>query len=578
MTPNNNSSQHKDASQVKEKRRSSSASDSKDSHGSSARSSSRRKKERSNKDFPADIFRNNSSRPSASKSRTSGRSKKSMDSLNSTSRRSRHSKKKEGSRSQNVARRKVADSNRSRLNSSHDPGDSNVKNQFLSMENEAEKFGAVPPSPMMQGSVGRRINKRGSNEVHHNQPNLLDERSTNDHDDQNQAYQERCRTFSVETDGTDSFQPVSPFPHMREHRHATQPSNGYYPQDQTNFAPYPYNHTPEPLYHHMSPNQYFPQMSMHPMRNYGSTDFYSPQFSQFMANDYQRGPPFYGSPIPMNPTFSDATSSLPPPESPLDDGAEPVITQAGNFLHINIADDQIIRSMRACLSRPGFIHAVVAFAVSGIVINTLSTYMDYFVGIGGSGRYLVGIVGFSFQAIIMISSIIVGRFTDRTRAYFSVIIALLVLGACALAECGVNLDAERGTGLKWSLLITAVMIGPLQPVATEMGVDVAYPLSENTVLVIQQLFSNFLSALFIPFFQRAKDFDMSSDNEFERPQYTFSFYMLIFIHAVSTVYFATFNGVYKRHEYEKKRDNETENDKQNQYDDVEQQSLLTKDY
>ncbi len=205
------------------------------------------------------------------------------------------------------------------------------------------------------------------------------------------------------------------------------------------------------------------------------------------------------------------------------------------------------------MARSGFIHALVTFTVSGIVINTLSTYMDYLVRLNGAGREYVGIVGGSFQVVIMISSLIVGKQTDKTRAYYSVTIAMLVLGAFALAECGVSLDADRGGDLRWSLIVVAALVGPLQPVSTELGVEVVFPLSENTVLVIQQLFSNLLSAMFIPFFKALRDVGterISATELYERPQYTFSFYLLIVLHAAVTVFFATFNGRYLRYERE----------------------------
>jgi len=227
-------------------------------------------------------------------------------------------------------------------------------------------------------------------------------------------------------------------------------------------------------------------------------------------------------------------------------------------LDINIRDDQVLRSLRACFAREGFIHALVSFTVSGIVINTLSTYMDFLgkyqrsistqfiseeqivtyavllyircntVRLNGAGREYTGIVGGSFQFVIMISSLIVGQFTDRSRAYYSITVGMLVLGAFALAECGVNLDSDKGPALRWSLVITAALVGPLQPVSTELGVDVVYPLSENTVLVVQQLFSNLLSAGFIPIFKAFKDVGIRvADSTKEQPEYTFSFYVLI---------------------------------------------------
>ncbi|KAL3918364.1 MAG: hypothetical protein SGILL_004272 [Bacillariaceae sp.] len=238
---------------------------------------------------------------------------------------------------------------------------------------------------------------------------------------------------------------------------------------------------------------------------------------------------------------------------PYDEGTEPVITITPHHLDIDIKDDQVIRSLHACMTRQGFSHALASFTVSGIVINTLSTFMDYLVRLNGAPRTYTGIVGGTFQFVIMISSLIVGKQTDKTRAYYSVTIAMLVLGAFGLAECGVSLDSDRGSDLRWSLVVVAALVGPLQPVSTELGVEVAYPLSENTVLVIQQLFSNLLSAIFIPFFKSLKDIGSTKfeDGELVKgPQYTFSFYLLIVLHTGVTVYFATFNGKYLRYEHE----------------------------
>lgn len=242
----------------------------------------------------------------------------------------------------------------------------------------------------------------------------------------------------------------------------------------------------------------------------------------------------------------------------MDEGAEPIVTITPHHLDIDIRDDQVFLSIRACLSRAGFIHALVAFTVSGIVINTLSTYMDYLVTLNGAPKYYTGIVGGTFQFVIMISSLIIGKQTDKTRAYYSVTVGMLVLGAFGLAECGVSLDEDNGRDLRVALVIVAALVGPLQPVSTELGVDVAYPLSENTVLVIQQLFSNLLSALFIPVFKALKDVGKGDIDE--RPEYTFSFYLLIVLHTAATVFFATFNGKYLRyeHELEKKEEEERE--------------------
>ena len=94
-----------------------------------------------------------------------------------------------------------------------------------------------------------------------------------------------------------------------------------------------------------------------------------------------------------------------------------ILTQLDHQLDIDIRDDQIVQQFKACFRRPGFAHCVVAFTTSGIVINTLSTYMDYLVTLNGAGREYVGYVGGTFQALIMAASLIFGGWTDHSRKY-----------------------------------------------------------------------------------------------------------------------------------------------------------------
>ena len=299
---------------------------------------------------------------------------------------------------------------------------------------------------------------------------------------------------------------------------------------------YSLSHNQSPPYQH----QYWEQPYQHGVPMYDSPHRQAPIIGYYQADPYYCSPHQYPPQYqPYYYEYNERNISLAPP-SFIEEYAEPTLTITDHHLDINIRDDQVLLSVKACMARSGFIHALVTFTVSGIVINTLSTYMDYLVRLNGAGREYVGIVGGSFQVVIMISSLIIGKQTDKTRAYYSVTIAMLVLGAFALAECGVSLDADRGGDLRWSLIVVAALVGPLQPVSTELGVEVAFPLSENTVLVIQQLFSNLLSAMFIPFFKALRDVGterISATELYERPQYTFSFYLLIVLHAAVTVFF-----------------------------------------
>ena len=434
----------------------------------------------------------------------------------------------------------------------------NCRTLIKDIEHETNNYGAVAPSPMMNGRVGPSgPSRRREREVYHDTTPRRDEaprfqQYNHSHQPGSNGYppnygpQDQSanglyhtgQTPAGRSDGNYGFPPDTPFANLR-----------YYPTPIHNN--FPMQHQPAPyIYETQDPtHSYYHQNQIH--QNAPPHGMYPSEFVHYQQQYmYQPMPMFVPPTAAPQYAYSVASSQL-PATSVIDDGAEPVLSQAGNNLAIEIRDDQVFRSIKACFSRPGFTHTVVAFAASGIVLNTLSTYMDYLVRLGGSGREMVGIIGGSFQILVMISSIFVGKFTDKTRAYFPVVIGLLVLGAFALAECGINLDAERGNALQWSLLLTALLIGPLQPISTELAVDVSFPLCSNTVLVIQQLVSNLCSALFIPLFQRLNNFGKEVDG-FERPQYTFSFYMLIVIHALATVFFATFNGKYMRLEHEQR--------------------------
>ena len=63
-------------------------------------------------------------------------------------------------------------------------------------------------------------------------------------------------------------------------------------------------------------------------------------------------------------------------------------------------------------------------------------------------------------------------------------------------------------------------------------VEVVSPLTENTVLSIQQLFSNLMSAVCIIAFNSLK--------KKSTPEFTHSFYLLILIHLLASLYFASF--------------------------------------
>ena len=474
------------------------------------------------RDSPSQAFRS-----MTSKSSNSQKNKRST--RESTSRRSKSNGSKSTYRDHDVWKGHQAPS----PSGSHKPT-KNIRSQIREMENEVTQYGTISPSPMMDGTVGRRSSSRNGQN--------------------GQQYYDTPQREQYRQDSWQNTPADTPFANLSQNYiPGSNYANDRY--SASSFTPYDYYDAPRPF---VPPNSDLDPRLMYQYDQFSHRQFHpdyyiQPQYTQSFNRSYGHVPSFQGF------------ASHLPSTNEVDDGAEPIMSQSGKYLDIEVRDDQILRSIRACFSRKGFTHTVIAFAASGIVLNTLSTYMDYLVRLGENdySQKLVGIIGALFQVFVMLSSIFVGKFTDRTRAYFLVVIILLVSGAFALAECNINLDASRGSGLKWSLLITAILVGPLQPVATEMAVELSFPLCSNTVLVIQQLVSNLASAAFIPLFQQFRKYGNEYD---ERPDYTFSFYLLIVIHAAATVYFASFSGSYMRLAHEQQRKEESNHKNSNVYD------------
>ena len=187
-------------------------------------------------------------------------------------------------------------------------------------------------------------------------------------------------------DGSDGqIPPGSPFPHLQYDGQAIHLQQ--YPQLYPHFglegtsgvytAP-----DGEVAYYGMQPpgfvsagGGYYPQQPQMMMPSQGlpvAAPYFSPYQYGSVPYYHQPPPPVYydqyGGQYPMVPKTH---PTLPETDNPLDEGAEPVLTLTAHKLDIDIRDDQILLSLRACFSRPGFIHCLASFTVSGIVINTL---------------------------------------------------------------------------------------------------------------------------------------------------------------------------------------------------------------
>lgn len=182
-----------------------------------------------------------------------------------------------------------------------------------------------------------------------------------------------------------------------------------------------------------------------------------------------------------------------------------------------IYNNLVLSSMKACFSKEGFTRCSIVFITSGVVANTLITFMVYLVGVSRSSSIEVGAIGSAFQICIMISPSLVNRCTDPSQRYKLILTALLA-GAATLVTCIFALDAKSFAGLMSSLFMVALVVGSLQSLSIGRGVETSQ-MSENSVTVIFRLLSNSLSAVAIPLFRLLQPASM--------PDYSLSFVMLI---------------------------------------------------
>lgn len=164
-----------------------------------------------------------------------------------------------------------------------------------------------------------------------------------------------------------------------------------------------------------------------------------------------------------------------------------------------IRNDQVWKIMKSYFSKEGSIRCSIAFVTSGVVVNSLITFMSYLLGTSGSNPILLAVVGSAFQFFIMISPIFVDKWTNPLHKH-SLLSASLLAGVVALMMCMIAMEWESPAGLISSLLAVALIVGCSQTLSTGRGIEISQ-MSESSVLVVFQLLSNTFSSMTIPLFR-----------------------------------------------------------------------------
>ncbi|KAL4145417.1 hypothetical protein PRNP1_013088 [Phytophthora ramorum] len=218
----------------------------------------------------------------------------------------------------------------------------------------------------------------------------------------------------------------------------------------------------------------------------------------------------------------------------------------------HLRDDYDWGQWASAFNHSGFWHTIVAFSVAECIFNSISALLGKFLAATDFSQEQVGIVGAAFIMTSLIGGQCVGHYVDKRRSHKTAMQVCLFLTGTGIAAFRLVPKVDVSATLI-SLLSLGAVLGPLQPIVLELGVECAHPTSEATVTALQQLNGNILSAIAVPglsALQRTRldaTSSISPTNFFTSPEW-----ILVLLTAVTFIVFCFFNGKHKRYAHESK--------------------------
>lgn len=137
-----------------------------------------------------------------------------------------------------------------------------------------------------------------------------------------------------------------------------------------------------------------------------------------------------------------------------------------------ICNNQVLVSMKAYFSKEGVTRCLIALFTSGVVGNSLITFMVYLVDASGSNEIQVGAIGCALRLFILISLFIVDKCSDPFKRP-SLLSASHLAGTVVLVMCMIAMEWDSFAGLIASLLTVALIMGSSQTLSTGRGADIS---------------------------------------------------------------------------------------------------------
>ncbi|KAL4145418.1 hypothetical protein PRNP1_013089 [Phytophthora ramorum] len=221
---------------------------------------------------------------------------------------------------------------------------------------------------------------------------------------------------------------------------------------------------------------------------------------------------------------------------------------------VHLRDEYDWTQWATAFTHDGFWHTVAAFSVAECILNAMCALLGKFLSVAHFSKAQIGLVGASFIVSSLVGGQVISQYVDRKRNHKTALQLCLLLTAVAIASFRLVPKVNAHATLV-SLLFLGAVLGPLQPIVLELGVECAYPTSEATVAALQQLCGNFLSAIVVPGLSALRRTHVDSTGHVP-PKYFYASpeWVMVFMTTATFIIFCFFNGTYKRlaHELAKK--------------------------
>ncbi|KAE8904659.1 hypothetical protein PF005_g12420 [Phytophthora fragariae] len=220
---------------------------------------------------------------------------------------------------------------------------------------------------------------------------------------------------------------------------------------------------------------------------------------------------------------------------------------------VQLRDEYDWAQWATAFTHKGFWHTLVAFSVAECVLNAMCALLGKFLSVAHFSKSQIGIVGAAFIVSSLIGGQVISQYVDRKRNHKTALQLCLLLTAVAIASFRLVPKVNVHATLV-SLMFLGAVLGPLQPIVLELGVECAYPTSEATVAALQQLCGNFLSAIVVPGLSALRRTHVDATGHVP-PKFFYASpeWVMVFMTTATFVVFCFFNGTYKRLAHEAKK-------------------------